>query len=739
MQDLTQFVDIKIGTGGHGHTFPGAVMPFGMVQLSPDTYNDDWDWCSGYHRSDTSIMGFSHTHLSGTGCGDLLDVLLMPGVGEVKLVPGSRENPDAGYRSRFSHEDEIAVPGYYSVLLKDPNVRAEMTATERVGLHRYTFPKSDRSHFILDLAHRYGSPTEKQNTVLWSEMKVVGNDTILGGRSTDIWAKGRQIYFAMLFSRPFQRAQFYSDDVKTDATPAKGKSLKCVLEMPSQEGEVVLVKCALSGVSAEKALANLHAELPDWNFERVRNSANDAWNRELGRIRIETANSKHKTIFYTALYHAMIAPALFDDADGEYRGMDGELHHAPAKLHNYSTYSLWDTYRAAHPLYTLILPERVPDFASNLIRMAHESPAGLPIWPLDGRETFTMTGYHSVVVIAEALQKGFKGIDVVQAYAPMKQRAFQDDFEGLALYRRYGFIPADKIGESASKTMDYCYDDWAIAHVARAAGENDESHALLKRSSNYRNLFDQQMKFIHPKLEDGRWAEPFDPRAMGHSKQWRDFTECNAWQATFANQHDLRAYIEMFGGREAFVAKLDGLFNASSEQPPDAPPDIAGLVGQYAHGNEPSHHIAYLYAYAGAPWKTQERVRQLLETMYDDQPDGLAGNEDCGQMSAWYVISALGFYAVDPVSANYVIGTPLFDRAVVQVGEGRELVIVAKRKSPDDRYIQSVTLNGKPHDKVWLRHAGLAQGGKLVFEMGSTPNQAWASAEDAAPPSMERL
>jgi predicted alpha-1,2-mannosidase len=709
-----------------------------MVQLSPDTYNDGWDWCSGYHRSDSSIMGFSHTHLSGTGGADLLDVLVMPGTGEAKLEPGSRENPSEGYRSRFSHEDEIAVPGYYSVLLRDYGIRAEMTATERVGVHRYTFPKSESSHFLVDLAHRIGIPSEKKNTVLWSEMKVVGNDTIVGGRSTELWAGGRQIYFAMQFSKPFQSAQLVKEGQKLDASAreAKGNSLKCVVSMPTVEHEAVLVKCALSSVSAEKALQNLRAEVPGWDFDKIRRSAHTSWNRELGRVQIETQSQKHREIFYTGLYHTMLAPTLFDDVDGQYRGMDNEVHHAPAGMHNYSTYSLWDTYRTLHPLYTLMLPERVPDFVNNLIRMSHESPAGLPIWPLHGRETFCMTGYHSVVVIAEALQKGFKGIDAAQAYAPMKKRAFADDYEGLALYRQYGYIPADKVGESASKTTDYCYDDWAIAHVARAAGANDDAEALLKRSTNYRNLFDKDSKFIRPKLENGQWADPFDPRSMGHSKQWRDFTESNAWQGTFANQHDVKAYIDMFGGREAFVEKLDALFHASSELPADAPPDIAGLVGQYAHGNEPSHHIAYLYTYAGAPWKTQERVRQLLETMYDNKPDGLAGNEDCGQMSAWYIMSALGFYPVDPVSANYVIGTPLFERAIVDVGNGKKLVIEAERKTAGDKYVQSVTLNGKAHENVWFRHADVANGGKLIFEMGSQPNKHWGAAASAAPPSM---
>ena len=735
--DFTHDVNIFIGTGGHGHCYPGASVPFGMVQLSPDTYNDEWDWCSGYHLSDSSIMGFSHTHLSGTGAADMLDILLMPGTGEAKMVPGSREHPEEGYRSRFSHQDESATPGYYSVFLKDYKVRAELTATERVGVHRYTFPQAKDAHFILDLAHRYGQPTEKKNALRWSKLSVVGNDTVVGGRSTDIWAKRRQIYFAMQFSRPFKSWNIVAGQQRLDPSvrDSDANGVKCLLFFDTKANEPILVKAGLSGVSAELALKNLRAEVPDWNFERVRRSAHDKWKRELSRVAIE-ADPRVRQIFYTGLYHSMLAPTLFDDVDGSYRGMDNQVHQAPSGMHNYSTYSLWDTYRALHPLYTLMLPERVPDLVNGLIRMTQESPAGPPIWPLQGEETFCMTGYHSVSVIAEALNKGFKGIDAGQAYASLKKRAFADDYEGLAYYRKLNYIPADKIGESTSKTQDYCYDDWAIAHVARAAGAMDDYGQLLRRSTNYRNLFDKQSRFIRPKLEDGKWAEPFDPKSVGHSKQWRDFTESNSWQGTFANQHDLHAYIDLFGGRDAFVQKLDELFNQSSQLPPDAPPDIAGLIGQYAHGNEPSHHIAYLYAYAGAPWKTQQRVRQILDTLYDNKPDGLAGNEDCGQMSAWYIMSALGFYAVDPVSANYVIGSPVIDRASIDVGNGKRLNIEVKRGSPQDKHVQSVRLNGAAHEQCWFRHSDLANGATVVFEMGSQPNQRWASSPGAAPPSM---
>jgi len=731
--DPTQFVRIAIGTGGHGHTFPGATVPFGMVQLSPDTYNDGWDWCSGYHYSDTSIMGFSHTHLSGTGCADMLDVLLMPGTGPAKTNPGTREKPEEGYRSRFNHGDEVAEPGYYSVILRDYQIRAELSATERAGIHKYTFPRSDTSHFIVDLVHACGKPP-----ILWSELNIVNRDTITGGRSTDGWASGRQIYFAMKFSKPFASFDIISDDGKLGPgiREAKSKSLKCLLHYQTAEQEAIQVKVGISGVSVEGALKNLGAEVPDWDFAQVRRNAREKWRRELSRIAIETSNRKHKEIFYTGLYHMMVAPTLFDDVDGQYRGMDGNVHQLPAGLHNYSTFSLWDTYRAVHPVYTLILKERVPDLVNCLIRMAEESPAGMPVWPLQGKETGTMTGYHSACVIAEAYVKGFRGIDFSRAYPLMKKRAMEDDYRGLGFYRNLGYIPCDKEEESASKTFEYVYDDWAVAHVAQAVGAMDDYKLLIERSRNYRNLFDKQSTFIRPRLENGNWAEPFDAIEMGHSKQWRDFTESNSWETTFGIQHDPKGYMQLFGGRQAFIEKLDGLFNHSSDLPPDAPPDIAGLVGQYAHGNEPCHHIAYLYAYAGAPYKTQERVRSLLETMYDNQPDGLAGNEDCGQMSAWFVISALGFYAVDPVSGNYVFGTPLFDRVVVEVGDSKRLVIEAKRNSAGDKYIQSVTFNGKPYRKLWFNHADIVNGGKLVFTLGSQPNKQFGAEEDAAPPSL---
>jgi predicted alpha-1,2-mannosidase len=740
-EDPLQYVDPRIGTGGHGHCFPGAAVPFGAVQLSPDTYNDGWDWCSGYHISDSSIMGFSHTHLSGTGCGDLLDFLVMPGIGPVKLVPGPRSNPEQGYRSRFSHADEVIRPGFYSVHLKDPNILAEVTATERAGFHRYTFPEASDAWIILDLQHGYeggGKPN-----VISAELTQTAPDTLAGGRITRAWGDGRHSFFSMQFSRQPDSIAFYKDDIEVPVAPIAGTNLKAVLHFKTSANETILVKTGISAVGTPSSARNVHTEIPQWDFDATRQQAQAKWAAQIGKIQVRSSNQTHKRIFYTALYHLSLGPTLFDDADGTYRGTDNVIHTLPSGHHNYTTFSLWDTYRAAHPTYTLIEPARVPDFANSLIRMADQGPAGMPVWPLQGIETGTMTGYHSAAVIAEAVNKGFVGIDIDLAYKCMMKRAMVDDYRGLNYYRKLHYIPCDLEDESVSKTFEYGYDDWSIAHVARKLGIDADATMLLNRSFNYRNYFDPSTTFMRPKFSDGRWADstegkglvPFNPTFLGHLKDSRDYTESNAWQTTFASQHDVAGTIALFGGRGPFIQKLDGLFTAPSTLPANAPPDIAGLVGQYAHGNEPSHHIAYLYVYAGQPWKTQSRVRSLLETMYADLPDGLEGNEDVGQMSAWYVLSALGFYPVDPVSGNYILGSPLFDHASVDLGNGKHLTIDVTRSDPSHAYIQSFSINGKRQSRAWFNHSEIAQGGTLHLQMGLTPNQTFAVALETAPPS----
>ena len=744
VDDPLRWVDPRIATGGHGHCFPGASLPFGAVQLSPDTYNDDWDWCSGYHISDSSIMGFSHTHLSGTGCGDLLDFLVMPGTGPAKIVPGTREHPETGYRSRFDHNDEVVEPGYYSVLLKDYGVRAELTVTERVGLHKYTFPETKQAYLVLDLQHGYLS--KGKPTVLSAELMHPAPDTLTGGHRTGAWAHGRRAYFAMQVSKTPSHITFYQDDQEVEAPPTtlSGMNLKCVLHFETAANEVIFVKTGISAVSAEGAAKNLAAELPGWDFDAVQNRATAAWRSQIGKVKVTGDNPDHKRVFYTALYHLSLGPTLFDDADGRYRGMDDQVHTLPAGEHNYTTFSLWDTYRAAHPTYTLIERQRVPHFVNTLIRMAAESPVGMPVWPLQGKETGTMTGYHSAAVIAEACNKGFTGIDYNLAYKYMMKRAMVDDYRGLGFYRKLHFIPADRESESVSKTFEYCYDDWAIAHVAKKLGKQEDAAMLVQRSTNYRNYFDPSTGFMRPKFEDGSWAgssegagpTPFNPIDMGHFNQWRDYTESNAWQTTFAVQHDPAGLIQLFGGRKPFLEKLDALFTVPSTLPADAPPDIAGMVGQYAHGNEPSHHIAYLYVYAGAPHKTQARVRSLMETMYSAQPDGMQGNEDVGQMSAWFVLSALGFYPVDAVSGNYILGSPLFENAAVDLGNGKQLQIEVIRTDPNHAYIESFSMNGKPQTRAWFHHSEITDGGKLTFTMGAKPNLEFGTGEAVAPPSL---
>jgi predicted alpha-1,2-mannosidase len=733
--DPLVLVNPFVGTAAHGHTYPGATVPFGMVQASPDTRDETWDGCSGYHYSDTSVMGFSLTHLSGTGVGDMLDVLLMPTVGPRRLDAGPPEDPDQGYRSRFSHEDETASPGYYSVRLADPGVRVELTATARVALQRYTFPGSDDAHVVLDLAHMYHAPG---GGVRDSEIEIRGDATIVGGRRVDRWAKDRPVYFAARFSRPFAAWGIRVDgEEKPGLRQARGRSLQAWVDYRTTAGETVLVRVALSPTSVAGALRNLEAEAPDEEFDQIRAAAERAWREALSKIRIEGGTRKERRTFYTALYHAFLAPTLFDDVDGSYRGLDGQVRRAEG-FHYHSTFSLWDTYRAAHPLYCLVQRERARDFARTLVRMAVESPDGqMPVWPLASFETNCMIGYHSVSVLAEAWAKGIRDFDLETAFARMKAMAAKDGYRGLGDYRRLGYVPSDRESESVSKTLEYSYDDWCVAQVAKALGRGDDARELLRRAAFDRNVLDPETGFARPRLADGAFASPFDPVRQGVSAAWHDYTEGNAWQYTFAAQHDPGAYVRLLGGREAFVRRLDALFTTPLDaKAAGLPPDVSGLIGQYAHGNEPSHHVAYFYTCAGAPWKTQERVRGILDTLYDDTPEGLTGNDDCGQMSAWYVLSALGLYPVNPASATYVLTSPLFDRATLNLGGGRRFTVSVERTSPGDLYVQSATLGGKPLSRAWITHDEVMTSGELRFVLGPKANPAWASDPGEAPPSM---
>ena len=741
--------NLFVGTGGHGHTYPGATLPFGMVQLSPDTDVERWDACSGYHRTDTSIMGFSHTHLSGTGIGDMLDVLVVPTASKtanapVHLLPGPLDNPDAGYRQRFSAEH--AEPGYYRVALES-GVRAELTVTERVGYHRYTFPAGP-GHILVDLSHLILDKSDQPPLITDAALTLDADGTLTGRRTVNRWAKGRRIHFAMQLSRQPDRVTFYGD---TDAEqPAgtrsvTGNRVKAVFHYDDAGAAPLLIRCGISAVDVAGARANLAAEGTSWNFDAIRGAAQRRWAQALDVVTVEGGSADQRTILASALYHALLAPTLFSDVDGRYVGLDRKTHTLPRGEAAYSSFSLWDTYRALHPLLTIVAPARTQSLVADLIRQTQQSPYGPPVWPLQGVETGTMIGWHAVSVLAEAQAKGIRA-DYAAAWPAIAKRSFDfnapdlDNSKGRDLYDAMGYVPADKWFESVSRTQEYAYDDWASAHLARAAGRSAEADRLVERSRNWRNVIDGKAGFAKPKFADGRWWAPYDPVQLGHMPKpwWRDYTEANGWQATFLNQHDVYGLIAHMGGDAAFEARLDALFTAPSTLPANAPPDISGLVGQYAHGNEPNHHVAYLYAYAGAAWKTQAMVRRLCVEMYRNDPDGVIGNDDCGQMSAWFVLSSLGFYPVDPVEAVYVFGSPLFERASIRLPGGRRLTIEAPGNRPDTPYVRSVTFNGRPWTKNWIAHADLMKGGRLVFTMSATPVKGFGAARADRPPSNGR-
>ncbi|WP_033922180.1 GH92 family glycosyl hydrolase [Sphingomonas sp. 37zxx] len=737
--------NLFIGTGGTGHTYPGATLPWGMVQLSPDTGVERWETCSGYHQDDGSIMGFSHTHLSGTGIGDMLDVLVVPARGPVQLVPGPRENPDAGYRQRF--RDEHAEPGFYRVTLEN-GVTAELTATDRTGWHRYRFPAGP-AHLLIDLSHLVLDQSDRSPLIDQATLAVDADGMLTGGRRVHRWAKGRLIFFAMQLSRRPDRITFYGDNDAQQPAGTRsvaGNRLKAVLHYDDAGAAPILVRCGISGVDIAGARANLAAEARHWDFDAIRRAARTRWDRELDRITVTGGSPDERTIMASSIYHSLLAPTLFSDVDGRYRGLDRQVHKLARGEAAFSTYSLWDTYRTLHPLLTLVAPSQAQRLVVDLIRQTQQSPFGPPVWPLQGVETGTMIGWHAVPVLAEAQAKGIAA-DYAAALPAILRRSFdftapdKDNSRGRALYDKLGYVPADKVFESVSRTQEYAYDDWASSHIARAAGQSQDAQRLLRRSGNWRNTIDAEIGFARPRFENGSWWTPYDPIQLGHMPQpwWRDYTEANGWQATFLNQHDIYGMIEHLGGDRAFEAKLDAFFNAPSTLPENAPPDISGLVGQYAHGNEPDQHAAYLYAYVGAPWKTQAMVRRLLTDMYKNDPDGIIGNDDCGQMSAWFVLSALGFYPVDPVECAYVFGSPLFERAELRLENGRSLIVEAPGNGPTTPYVRAVTWNGKPWAKSWISHADLIQGGRLVFDMSTIPVPAFGQPLASRPPSFGQM
>lgn len=740
-------VDPFLGTGGDGHTFPGATVPFGMIQLSPDTqirnFHESYDWAAGYRYDDATIRGFSHTHFSGTGHSDLGDVLTMPIAGKVKLDPGSVGNPDNGYRSRFSHATEQAEPGYYAVTLADYGIRVELTATKRVGLQRYRFPRNKPAHVLVDLRSSiYNYPGK----TLWSRIRIHPDGTITGYRATRGWAPDRKLYFAMRFSQPLAGHELYDREGKiayngfpppANHDPAaraqiEGRGTIAVFDF-GRLAQPLLVKVAISPVSETNAIRNLET-LDGWNFDSTRAAARADWARALAVIDVD-ATPAMETMFYTALYHALIAPNLAMDADGRYRGPDNQVHQAK-DFTFYSTYSLWDTYRAEHPLLMLVQPpRRTNDFINSFLASQQESPYGiLPIWQFQGRETWCMIGYHAVPVIADAWMKGIRGYPADQALAAMVASATYGPYDDLKDYMKLGYVPIDKEPEGASKTLEYAYDDWTIARMAEAMGRKKVADRFYKRAGNWRNVFDKKTGFVRARKSDGGFRTPFDPARAGYNT---DYTEGNAWEYSWYEPQDIGGLIHALGGERKLIAKLNQVFDTQVDPREFANvEDISGLIGYYAQGNEPSQHIAYLYDYAGAPWMTQKRLTEIVTTQYHAGPKGLPGNDDCGQMSAWLIFTALGFYPVTPASNQYVIGRPFVKRAALHLPNGKTFTIIADNLDGQHPYIGSVTLNGKPLDRTYIRHGEITAGGTLRFTMQAQPNKTWGVAPQSRPYSM---
>lgn len=707
-------VDPFIGTGGHGHTYPGATAPFGMVQLSPDTRVStmDWDGCSGYHFSDSLIYGFSHTHLSGTGVPDYCDILFMPFTGTVHLEPNE-------YASPFKKKKEKAEPGYYSVFLDRDRIQCELTATERVGVHRYTFPgNSEKGDLIIDLRHR--------DEVLESSLSITGPNEISGYRISKGWAREQHVYFVAQFSKPFFSSVLLdmTKDPREANPSVTSKAVVGVLNFFS-DGEPLVVKVGISGSSVEEARKNLEAECKDFDFDRVKAETQQKWASELSKIEVEGGSESQQHIFYTALYHTMVAPNLWSDVDGTFRGRDNKLHTLTQDQGSrYTVFSLWDTYRACNPLYTIIEPKRTADFVRTFIGQYQESGL-LPVWELAANETDCMIGNHAIPVIADAWRKGIRGYDGHLALKAMMANANSDRY-GLHGYRDKGFVSSDSSAESVSKTLEYAYDDWCISLIARDLGENEIAETFSHRAQSYKNLFDPESGFFRAR-RGALWHFPFDPFEVNFN-----YTEANAWQYRFAAPQDVNGMMQLLGGRDKFAEQLDGLFSAQSKTTGREQADITGLIGQYVHGNEPSHHMAYLYNYAGQPWKTQQRVRQIMDGMYANQPDGLSGNEDCGQMSAWLVMSAMGFYPVTPGMPEYVFGTPWFEKTVIHLDNGKDFTLLAPDVSAKKFYIKGLTFNGKPWAKSWFTHKDLLSGGTFAFDMDKAPGR-WGGAEQDCP------
>jgi predicted alpha-1,2-mannosidase len=704
---LTDHVDPYIGSGGHGHTFVGASVPFGMVQLGPQNIFKGWDWDSGYNYGDSILIGFSHTHLSGTGIGDLGDILIMPYNGPVKTDKGTQSDPKSGYAAHYSHQTEKVRPGYYSVLLDDYGIRAELTATERVGFHQYHFPQGRAGHIIIDLNE--GNQDQSYDTFI----EQVDEYTFKGYRFSKGWAKDQRIYFAVKSDVPVRDFKVYDDQSLQSGNKAQGKSIKGLISFENTPG-LVKLKVGLSPVSSDNALANIAAEIPQWDFNGIVAKADQKWNAELSKIAVETASATDKRIFYTALYHTMIHPSIFNDANGDYRGADKKVY-KNATFTNYSIFSTWDTYRAAHPLYDLIQPKRAGDMVNTMLAIADEQ-GRLPIWYLMGYDTRTMVGISSMQIIAEAYLKGIKGFDPQRAFNAIKKTAMGDSL-GLSYVKTFRAIPADKESRSVAKGLEYAIGDGSTALMAKKLNRTEDYQHFLKRARNYQLYFDPKYAFFNGKLSDGSWKPNFDPLKAKNTI----YAEGNGWQYLWLVPQDVNGLVKLLGGEKAFNNRLDSLFTIKSPEGADLI-DLTGAIGQYAHGNEPSHHISYLYAYSGQQWKTAEKVRHILKDMYLDKPDGIIGNEDCGQMSAWAVFSAMGIYPVFPASGLYVFGSPSVNKATIDIPGGKKFTILAVNNSAKNIYIQRAELNGKPYPYSYLKHTDILKGGVLKFVMGAKPN-----------------
>ena len=724
-QEFTSYVDPLIGSGGHGHVFVGASVPFGAVQVGPDNIYKGWDWCSGYHYSDSLIIGFAQTHLSGTGIGDLGDVLIMPYTGNIRVSKGSEENPSSGYGSKFSHDNEKVKPGFYSVKL-DNGVAVKLTASERVGYHHYHFPSNSNAHIIIDL--KVGINDRSTDTYI----EQTDATTFKGYRFSKGWAKDQRLFFAIKISKPVTDFKVYNDTTLMRGKSGKGKGIKGLISFKDFGGDVDL-KVGISPVSSDNALDNIKVEIPGWNFDAVAKKADKKWNDELSKIKIETNNAVNKKIFYTALYHTMIDPTLYNDDNGDYLGTDKKVYHH-ASFNNYTVFSLWDTYRALNPLYTIIQPERVNDIVQSFLAIYRQQKK-LPIWHLEGCETNTMPGLSSVQVLAEAFLKGFKGYDTTLAFEAIKNSMNRNE-RGLKYDKAFHYIPSDSLGESVASALEYAVSSRSAALMEKEAGHTGDYNYFNKRYHNYQFYFDSSVGFMRGKLANGNWNPVFIPSKSSHP-YINDYSEGNAWQYLWLVPEDVDGLIGLLGGDDKFNTKLDSLFTIQSTPDPNAPPDIAGLIGQYAHGDEPSHATIYLYPYSGQQWKTAEKARFIMKNLYkDNTEEGMSGNDDCGQMSAWYILSSLGFYPVFPANGAYVFGSPLFDKASIKVRNNKTFTVETVNNSDENIYIQSVELNDESYTKTYITYEDIMKGGILKFTMGNKPNYNYGADKNDRPKSV---